>query len=643
MNGRRAAVWSKLQLIVGNAKQVIGLCADLDTRAYGFLGDLRLDRGPITTYWTNVQKDQNEYFNVSNETWAALILQSLRNGEKVALVTNRGVSYVTFLQEFINEFVPKAKVLVYHSKVDDEIKRNVGNCKKIWPQYDVVIYSPTINTGVDFSVEHFDAVFAYGIGGSSIARSFFQQIRRVRYTKQKRVYFTFHPVFEDATRETLPTDPNEIWKAKKETVKQLAKIAGESLDWTYERATGVFKLTETPYTKLFVRNAVEFNENQNDFQRCFNRILQERKLPAFVEQCLPQPLPKLDEDEYEVFFNAPRIAKALEAEKVANAYCLNDQEAKNVEYKIRTQQATEYHHYQLASYNARKPWGFKSLEPWWVDAWWKSQNYEFNAGSLLRSAAEVADDDKEKVLQTIETVSQPTNLVEHFKPRSVKRDYLLKALEIVGFKEGLMDQQSVHQDEVQKNLDNGGAKWLTDNLVAMSKEFGSRIKGAKPWKPKDAKRVAHTLLIKFCGVSIVTKEEANKKIPNPKYNPKRPQGKGNEPTKQVKIVSYSLNNEERSRLSALITYRQINKPFATLLEMHPALKAFTQRFEKSDTFDSMLTALVRDGSSLLWKKLEQRNARDEKRIKSGKLVVDESPANFPFVFDCSLPSVCVQV
>ena len=54
------------------------------------------------------------------------------------------------------------------------------NYKEEWNKADLLIYSPTIEAGVDFDVKHFDKCYGYMSDTSTSARAFSQMLHRVR-------------------------------------------------------------------------------------------------------------------------------------------------------------------------------------------------------------------------------------------------------------------------------------------------------------------------------------------------------------------------------------------------------------------------------------------------------------------------------
>lgn len=81
------------------------------------------------------------------------------------------------------------KVLVYHRDIEDEIKETLGQVNKYWSDYDWVVYSPTVSSGVSFDPEYFDTVFLMaksieGIGYTDLL----QKCHRVRNPREKTLH-----------------------------------------------------------------------------------------------------------------------------------------------------------------------------------------------------------------------------------------------------------------------------------------------------------------------------------------------------------------------------------------------------------------------------------------------------------------------
>jgi len=87
----------------------------------------------------------------------------------------------------------KIKYIIHTSRTDDKIKSYLEDVNKYWTplrssdlhgrtKYQVVLYSPCIESGVDVNVEHFDKIYGVLKSGSTTCsqRAFLQMIGRIR-------------------------------------------------------------------------------------------------------------------------------------------------------------------------------------------------------------------------------------------------------------------------------------------------------------------------------------------------------------------------------------------------------------------------------------------------------------------------------
>lgn len=85
---------------------------------------------------------------------------------------------------------PEKKVLCIHADSDRAVRQTLSNPNESWKEYDVVIWSPTVSSGVNFDVpKHFDHVMLFarsipGIGWTDLM----QMIARVRQPCSKVLY-----------------------------------------------------------------------------------------------------------------------------------------------------------------------------------------------------------------------------------------------------------------------------------------------------------------------------------------------------------------------------------------------------------------------------------------------------------------------
>jgi hypothetical protein len=73
------------------------------------------------------------------------------------------------------------KFQYYSAETSDATKdHDFANCSDVWVQYDGIVSTPALTTGVDFTTRHFDQCFVFASGLSITARTNMQMVVRVR-------------------------------------------------------------------------------------------------------------------------------------------------------------------------------------------------------------------------------------------------------------------------------------------------------------------------------------------------------------------------------------------------------------------------------------------------------------------------------
>lgn len=188
----------KLQYLFNNCKKSILLDAHLLTPVYNFYndlcgGDLKIikneyqhDKGKVKFY----EGDKIEFINC--------IFDDLIDGKKICLPTN-----VKKFGEYVVELLKNIDDDKFPIKLDNEEKQILKDIKYVFyyeknkfkanlianeefQKYDLVIYSPTITTGIDVKDVHFDKIYAYCTNKTNDVFSFLQMLNRVRNLRKSR-------------------------------------------------------------------------------------------------------------------------------------------------------------------------------------------------------------------------------------------------------------------------------------------------------------------------------------------------------------------------------------------------------------------------------------------------------------------------
>ncbi|AYV85584.1 MAG: DEAD-like helicase [Satyrvirus sp.] len=194
-------IFDHMVSVICEANKLLLLDADIDMRTKLFV-DYFNDAVIINNNFIPPPKT----FNITNneDSFDKKIIKYLKNRKNICIVSMSSNA----IDKYSNIFKKlKIKYIIHTSKTDDELKNKLVNVNELWINYQVVCYSPTIESGVDFNIKHFDKMFCIIKDGflTCSQRAFLQMTGRIRhlnddiiecfyYSKQESVY-TNSPIY----------------------------------------------------------------------------------------------------------------------------------------------------------------------------------------------------------------------------------------------------------------------------------------------------------------------------------------------------------------------------------------------------------------------------------------------------------------
>jgi hypothetical protein len=182
----QTVVHSRLLEFISKAKKVIMLDGDIGSRTFDFVSTL--PNNPEFKFYKNVHQPNKKHFVVWNrndrEEFIEAVEKDLAAGDNVVLICmDRGDSSL-----YNERFKDRYETMVHNSKERNaHVLRNV---KVEWRKCRLVIYSPTVEAGIDFSLPddvHFTRLYGMMSTGSTSVRGFSQMMSRVRQFKDNTV------------------------------------------------------------------------------------------------------------------------------------------------------------------------------------------------------------------------------------------------------------------------------------------------------------------------------------------------------------------------------------------------------------------------------------------------------------------------
>ena len=163
-----------------NAKNVIACDALFKKRHFEMLNLLS---GKTPYIVENTCQSYNDYkvtyMTGQRHTLLNEVLKALKNNKKIVLPSNSRVA-LDFIKANVENIYPDLKICL--------IDRNTEIIEThLWVNYDLVMYTPSIESGVSLNVEHFDIEIAYMTNKSSSPCNFTQMLFRNRKLRDKEI------------------------------------------------------------------------------------------------------------------------------------------------------------------------------------------------------------------------------------------------------------------------------------------------------------------------------------------------------------------------------------------------------------------------------------------------------------------------
>lgn len=185
----RPAILGTLTELLANASKIILSDADLSRTSVDYINGLLPE--PITP-WIAVNDFTPEVkriaFNYQKpESCMAALVEAIAKGQKVLIHTGGQRASTRWgtinIEKFLKNKFPELNIL----RIDAESVAEkghpafgiVGNINAVLPHYDIVIASPTLETGVSIDINHIDAVFGFATGSQTVT-AVCQSLARVR-------------------------------------------------------------------------------------------------------------------------------------------------------------------------------------------------------------------------------------------------------------------------------------------------------------------------------------------------------------------------------------------------------------------------------------------------------------------------------
>lgn len=245
---KKYGTYKLLKWICESSKKVIALDGDVSERTRIFIKEVTNNK--VIMIKNTIRKNPKKFiFHRDEEKFELMIKEDLEVDKNICIVSMSSA----IAERYYQQNKDKYRSILYTANTSDSQKRLLCDVTSIWSNHQLVIYSPSIESGVDYNIEHFDKIYIVMASGSTSQRGLFQMMNRIRKLRisEVNVYLNNIPANETSIKRHYQF--NEV--------KGFFSNDEDSADETYEKIM--------MYNKL-----EELNKNSN----CF--------LPLFIQMAL---------------------------------------------------------------------------------------------------------------------------------------------------------------------------------------------------------------------------------------------------------------------------------------------------------------------------------------------------------------------
>lgn len=234
-----------LTAIIHNSNKVLALDGDFHNRSYEYIKDI----GSSIILENEIQKNKKHYKFTYNKTfYDKQIDDDLKNGKNIIIVSMSS----SIADGYKQMYGEKYKTVLHTSKTNDKLKEKIKNVNSFWILYQLIIYSPQLESGVSFDREHIDRIYVVLSSKSTSSRGLLQMIGRCRKVRDDNilVYLNSVPYKTKANFYAY----NEV---KEYVIEMFTQYLSKKIKLNKETNKKVYKYDLTLYSKIMIHNIVE--------------------------------------------------------------------------------------------------------------------------------------------------------------------------------------------------------------------------------------------------------------------------------------------------------------------------------------------------------------------------------------------------
>jgi hypothetical protein len=179
--GKNKDVYEYLYYIIKGSNKIISLDGDMNNRALSYISQFGVMKTIINEYNNNdrtfILTSKRDKFNseLFNE-----VDKALKENKKIGICSMSKTETIDY-NKLLLQYNDKLRILLIHGDSGDDDKKLLEKISENILNYDILIYSPTIEAGVNIDIpDCFNKLFCVLSDGSASQRSFLQMTARIR-------------------------------------------------------------------------------------------------------------------------------------------------------------------------------------------------------------------------------------------------------------------------------------------------------------------------------------------------------------------------------------------------------------------------------------------------------------------------------
>lgn len=253
-----------------NSKKIICLDGDLANRSKKILSVF----GKSKMIVNDIKKDPNHFILTANEEYFnSDIDKAIKDNKNIVIVSMSDTKAKNIYNKYKNDY----RTILYTSSTSDSDKKFLAQVEKIWTQHQIIIYSPSIESGVDFNVEDYiDNIYIVMCSNSTSQRGLNQMVKRCRKLNNNNILvYTNSLYLQDKT----------VLKYYYYTIPEIkayySNLIGEKVDFEINNDGELIKTNNNIHYDLYdiltlYNKQEQMNKNCNCFIPLFLKMIEEK-------------------------------------------------------------------------------------------------------------------------------------------------------------------------------------------------------------------------------------------------------------------------------------------------------------------------------------------------------------------------------